>query len=311
MLNRGDALADTPCVIDYANADVAHAMANGEMNTEEPQILANIASSIRRGWPQMRRDPNRPDRICLVGSGPSLADTWSELRQLVWEGATLVTLNGAYHYCLERNLRPQTQIVMDARPSNARFVQPLVPKCNYLLASQCAPEVWDAVDGRENVWIWHPVVKTEANATELLNRYYGGQWMGVGGGTTVASRAIFLLRTAGYLRYDLFGIDCCWMGDEHHALPQPENANDAKNKHRIRASVRGSEESREFLVSPWMLKQAEDFLTMMQINGKHFSLTVHGDGLLAYLMRLLATASVEDVQLTQETAHGSAGVQTL
>ena len=110
-----------------------------------------------------------------------------------------------------------------------------------------------------------------------------------------------MLRTAGYLKFDLFGIDCCWLQDAHHALPQPENAGDETNRCRIRASVRGASESREFVVSPWMLKQAEDFLSMMQVNGKHFALTVHGDGLLAYVMRLLVTASVDDVQLTQET----------
>jgi len=138
-------------VVDYGNAKVAHDMANGRMNTDESTVLANIASSIRRGHPQWRGGPLRPDRICLVGSGPSLKDTEAELRQAVWEGAVLVTLNGAYHWCIERGLRPQTQNVMDARTSNARFLEPAVPKCNYVLASQCDPAVWDAVEDREHV----------------------------------------------------------------------------------------------------------------------------------------------------------------
>jgi hypothetical protein len=349
MLNAGDAVGTLPAIIDYQDPAVADQMARGQMNTAEERQIANIASAIRRGYPQFRTGPNRGERICLVGSGPSLESTLPELRQLVWEGATLVTLNGAYHWCIERNLRPQTQIVMDARPSNVKFVEPDVPKCNYMIASQCASALWDAVAGRPNVWIWHPVVRTEGGPTKLLDDFYGGQWVGIGGGTTVATRAIYLLRTAGYLRFDLFGIDCCWMQrygiyntatnrllhhgvdgqpmlfdsreeadllapsyadygiaadvreiSSHHAMPQPENDGDVRTKRRVTVSIKGAAESREFLASGWHLKQLDDMLTTMHVNGKHYKLEVHGDGMLAYVMRVLGTAAVDDLIINKE-----------
>jgi hypothetical protein len=309
VLNAGDTVGAIPAIIDYADPGVAYEMANGRMNTAEQQIVANIQSSIRRGHPQMKTGPNRPERICLVGSGPSLKDTLPELRQLLWEGAILVTLNGAYHWCIEHNLRPQTQIVMDARPSNARFVQPYVPRCNYVLASQCAPEVWNAVEGYPDVWIWHPVVKAaEEGPTKVLDQFYGGQWIGVGGGTTVATRAMNLLRTCGYLRYDLFGIDCCWMDDQHHALPQPENDGDARTRQTLRVGFRDSASSREFSVSAWHAKQLEDLLTTFQINGRLFQIDVHGDGVLAYVMRELGTS---DLSLEGVTFNGGTGLSSL
>lgn len=297
MLNAADREVPNLNVIDYGDPKVAHDMANGRMNTEQAQLLANIGSAIRRGHPQWRPGPLRPDRICLVGSGPSLNDTEAALRQAVWEGAVLVTLNGAYHWCIERGLKPQTQIVMDARPSNARFLEPAVPKCNYVLASQCDPRVWDAVEGRDHVWIFHPVIKQEGPTSDLLDQFYGSNWIGVPGGTTVASRAISLLRTAGYVRFDLFGIDCCWMGEGHHAMPQPENAQD--RWHPIRAGVTGRPETmRTFRVTPWHLKQAEDLLTMMTVNGQHFTLVPHGDGLFTHLLTALGAADVDSLTLT-------------
>jgi hypothetical protein len=301
MLNAGDAVASVPQIIDYVDPGVAHDMANGQMNTGESRLIANIQSSIRRGYPQMKTGPNRGERICLVGSGPSLNDTLPELRQLLWEGATLVTLNGAYHWCIEHNLRPQTQIVMDARPSNARFVTPYVPRCNYVLASQCAPETWDAVEGYPDVWIWHPVVKSEGGPTEVLNAYYGGQWIGVGGGTTVATRAINLLRTVGYLNFDLFGIDCCWMDDQHHALPQPENNGDARTKRTIRVGVKGSGHARDFSASAWHVKQMDDLCTTLHVNGRLFRVTVHGDGMFAYVMNQLAYVDYSDVSIEEHS----------
>jgi hypothetical protein len=268
------------------------------MNTESEQLLANITSSIRRGHPQMRTGPVQNARICLVGSGPSLNETENELRQLLWDGAILVTLNGAYHWCQERNLKPQTQIVMDARSSNARFVTPYVPKCNYVLASQCDPSVWTAVEDYPDVWIWHAVVKAESETSSLLDNYYGGNWVGIGGGTSVATRAINLLRVAGYIRIDLFGIDCCWLGDVHHALAQPENAHERPSQ--IEIGVRGHQEMKLFTVSPWHIKQFEDCLTIMHVNGKHFQLNVHGSGLLAHTLSVLGSDTIEDLVIHQK-----------
>lgn len=300
MLNAADAVTSPlPAIIDYQDPVVADQMANGRMNTGEDQLLANIQRSVRRGYPQMRTGPARGERIALVGSGPSLDSTLDELRQLVWEGAILVTLNGAYHWCIAHNLRPNTQIVMDARPSNARFVNPPVPHCRYVLASQCAPEVWDAVEGRSDVWIWHPVVRTEGAPTALLDKFYGGQWVGIGGGTTVASRAISLLRTVGYLRFDLFGIDCCWMDDQHHAIPQPENDSDIRTRRSVKVGFKHSPETRTFEASSWHVKQCEDMLTTMQINGKHYTLNIHGDGMLAYIINQLGSESPENVTLKE------------
>jgi hypothetical protein len=299
MLNASEVEAPAG-VVDYQDPVVAHHMANGAMNTTDEQILANVTSSIRRGHPQIKTHANNPLRVCLVGSGPSLESTLPELRQLVWEGASLVTLNGAYHWCLEHGLKPQTQIVMDARPSNARFVQPEVPHCHYVLASQCAPDTWDAVAGRPSVWIFHPVTKKDGPVSTLLDRYYGEQWIGVGGGTTVATRALTLMRITGHLRFDLFGIDCCWLNDTHHAVPQPENDGDARTRSTITVGVRGSDETRTFQASGWHVKQLEDALTIFRTNGKYFQIDVHGDGMLAHVMRMLGTAPLDDLTLTKE-----------
>jgi hypothetical protein len=304
MLNASEPEAPPAGVIDYQDPVVAHHMANGAMNTSDDQILANISSSIRRGHPQIKTHKNNGLRVCLVGSGPSLNSTLDELRTLVWEGGpevALVTLNGAYHWCIEHGLKPTTQIVMDARPSNARFVQPEVPHCHYVLASQCAPELWDAASGYKNVHIFHPVTAKDGPVGALLDRYYGEQWIGIGGGTTVASRALTLLRITGHLRFHLFGIDCCWLGDAHHALDQPENNGDIRSRSKVTVGVRGSGETRTFSASGWHLKQLEDFCSILRSNGRHFQIEVHGDGMLAHVMRVLGSAQLDDLTFTQET----------
>lgn len=267
----------------------------GAINTSDPELLANIQHAIRLGYPQVRAQQPHGDRALLVCSGPSLESTLDELRELYFEGAKVVTVNGAYHWCLERNIRPSAQVVLDARPSNARFLEPAVPQCRYLLASQCAPEAWAVVKGRPQVWIWHSI-GPDPETEQVLTDYYQGRFQAIGfgpvGGTTVGVRAIALLRTMGFLRYDIFGMDSCYMGGMGHAMPQPEN--DADRRVYYTLGVPGRPETqRKFLCSPWHGKQLEDFLRMIRAKGNEFLLRVHGDGMLAYALQV--NADVVDV----------------
>lgn len=262
----------------------------GRVNVEDEVLLANVRSAIRRPFPQVKPQGVNGDRVVLVGGGPSLADTESELVDLVRAGAKLVTVNGSYQWCLDRNLVPKTQIVMDARPSNARFLYPYIESCNYLLASQCAPEVWDAADGRKSVWMFHAAAGMDGPLRELLDAHYLGQWFGVGGGTTVATRAVSVLRTLGYLRFDLFGVDSCFLRGEHHAYAQAENEHDRAFAFEVYPTGQ-PDRARTFQCAPWHVKQFECFLQMIRVNGDQFLLNVHGDGLLAYALK--ASADVE------------------
>lgn len=261
----------------------------GRVNVSDEALLDNVRAAIRRGLPQVFPQPAQMDRVVLLGGGPSLESSLPDIRQAVFEGAKLVTMNGSYQWAIDRNLKPACQIVMDARAFNARFLAPHVPACRYLLASQCHPASFDAVAGYPDVWIFHAVSSTEDPLKTILDAYYAGQWVGVGGGITVALRAINLLRMLGYLRFDVFGVDSCWLDGGHHAYAQPENDRDK----RVTVTVAPPDRpdlGQVFQCSPWHLKQAEGFVQQIRLNGDHFLLRVHGPGLLAHLLQSSADA---------------------
>jgi hypothetical protein len=264
----------------------------GNINTDDAQLLANIRHSIRLGYPQVKPQHPQRERVCLVGGGPSLDDTFGELRDLYFSGAKVVTVNGAYQWCLDHNIRPSAQIVLDARAGNARFVDPVVPQCRYLLASQCAPETWAAVEGRPDVWIWHAVAGDNPTAKPVLDEYYRGMWMATPGGTTVIIRAITVLRALGFLRFDLFGVDSCYMGRQHHAYEQPENDTDRAYPFVVYPTGH-PEMARTFHCAPWHAKQLECFLQTVRLNGHQFLLNIHGDGLLAFALQCSAGVEIE------------------
>jgi hypothetical protein len=267
----------------------------GDINVPMTDVMAHLQHAIRQGHPQVRVEHLKTERIALVGSGPSLHETERELRDLVYAGAKIVTMNAGYHWCLAHNLFPSAQIVLDAKPSTARFLEPAIPRCKYFAASQCHPDVWRTLHGRPDVFIWHSLNPDHPEAA-VLDTFYGAakNWCGIVGGTTVATRALMLLRTIGYLKYDLFGVDSCWLDGDHHALEQPENQRDRCLRLTI-TPKRGGLTPETFLVAPWHVQQLEDVLLTIRTNGQHFVLNVHGRGLVAAALRLGA-----DVAITTE-----------
>lgn len=261
----------------------------GGLNTAHEDIYTNLRYAIRQQHPQVWLQPPHGEVACIVCGGASLDDTEDELVRLWHGGAKIITVNGSYQWCLDRHIKPHAQVVVDARETSARFVQPDYPGVRYLLASQCHQATWDAVKGRPLVGVWHSLTKSDPGA-EILDAYYLGNWCPVVGGTTVGTRAIGLARTLGFLRMHLFGMDACYLRGQGHAYVQPENVDDQRIHVEYTAP---SGESRVFEVSPWHLKHVEDTLRFIKHGGEHFVLNVHGDGLLAFVLSTNATPTEE------------------
>lgn len=259
---------------------------SGKVNTPEEVILEQVAHNIRRGLPQARPyQPNEQTAIIVAG-GPSLEQTEEELVKAAWAGGKVVAVNGAYQWCLDHKIRPSAFVMLDAREFNARFLEAPVDGCHYMLAAQCHPRAFELAKGRL-VTIWHGLSACEKEQA-LLDEFYFKRYHPVTLGTTVALRAISLLRMLGFLRFEAFGLDSCWLDGSHHAYAQPEN-----NRERIMSvwlRPRGRDDkAQRFLCSNWQAKQAEDFLELTKERGGLFDLNVHGPGLIATMIRTGAT----------------------
>ncbi len=255
------------------------------VNTPDEQIIENVKSSIRRQLPQFIPQRERPGEIAIVGGGWSLDDTFDELRSLCWEkGAPILAVNGAGRWLLERNLRAGAQMVLDARPQNAEFIVD-IPGCKYMIASTCHPDVFEACKGKET-YIFHPVSTGTDEEKAVLNGFYNGRWTHVIGGSTAGLRAITLARMTGYRFIHLFGIDSCFSPEgRNHAYEQAWNI-EGSGRMYWALNKRGKDtKGREFRCSTWQASQAQNFRDFIAHNGKFFRLHIHGDGLLAYMLR--------------------------
>jgi hypothetical protein len=74
------------------------------------------------------------------------------------------------------------------------------------------------------------------------------------------------------------------MHGSHHAYKQAEN--DTDKVVFMKASPSGRPDlARKFVVTPWHIAQAEDFINFIRHEGDQFLLNVHGNGLLAFLLQ--------------------------
>lgn len=248
----------------------------GNSNRYWPFSLAEWESAVPR-WAQVTPHETNDAEVMILGGGPSIAAFEDDIRAKRADGIKVVTLNGAYKWALDRDLGPVTQIMVDARPFNARFVQPIDPKNLYLIASQCDPSVLEGLP-KDRTLLWH--TSTEL-IKEILTEAYPGGWWSIPGGSTVLLRAIPLLRMLGFRKFHLFGCDSC-LGDEerHHAYAQPENDGALV----MNVTVGG----RVFQCAPWMASQATEFLDLVKFLGEEIELEVHGDGLLSWTLEYAA-----------------------
>lgn len=255
------------------------------VNIPDEVILDQVATNIRRGLPQARPYDINPHSCVIVAGGPSLNIVEKELVETIWRtNAKVVAVNGAYQWCIDHNIRPGAFICMDGRQFNSRFALTPVQDCQYLLSSQCHPDIFEICRGRK-VTIWHSLSAGEKELA-LLDAYYRKIHFPVTLGTTVTLRAISLMRMLGFFSMDIFGLDSCYLEGEHHAFTQAEN--DAENIMPvwIRPKKGRDDLARRFICSTWQAKQCEDFLELIRDRGNLFRLNVHGDGAIATMIRI-------------------------
>tara|TARA_R110002020_G_scaffold103567_2_gene242427 strand:- start:452 stop:1306 length:855 start_codon:yes stop_codon:yes gene_type:complete len=244
------------------------------VNQAPETIRSNIEKNIQLGLPQVVPYETQEDKvIALALGGATLDTTFDNLKNKYDSGMPVVTVNGTYKYCMDRGIRPSAFIMLDSREFNHRFIHKTHPDCKYLICSQCDPYVFEKLKDNQ-VWIWH--CAGQEDNEDLLKSQYNDDFYPVMGGSTVALRAIHLLRLLGFNKFEVYGFDSCIIG-HHHAYEQEENDEEAV----IDVIVA----DKEFKCTAANYHQAKEFVQMIIGTGEHYDLAIHGDGLISHIIK--------------------------
>jgi hypothetical protein len=254
-----------------ASTSPVHKLFPVKVNVSEHEFDSNIRLACNRDLPWLQMCPAHEREVVIVGGGPSLNDTIEQVRWRKSIGHHIVCLNNTGHWLQGSGIKPDAQVLLDARPSNARFI--VNEQIDSYIASQCAPETFEkAIEAGHNITLWHPNVAG-------IQDYIGDRLTAlIGGGTTVGLQAMSIYYALGYRFFHLHGFDSSYRGDNHHAYEQPENVNEQT----LRVDCGG----KSFECARWMIHQADGFVcSSRQLADLGCVITVAGDGLIPTLAK--------------------------
>ena len=137
-------------------------------------------------FPFMEKAPGfSPNWLCIVCYGPSLLDTWRNIKPL---DHSVMTVSGAHDFMVDRGVNPTYHVDIDPRPHKPKMLRQPREQTSYRMASVCHPDFWEILKDYD-VQLWHLINDSETVDWVRENHPEGLNSM-IGGGSTVGQRAM-------------------------------------------------------------------------------------------------------------------------
>ena len=169
-----------------------------EVSTPAADLQAHIDHALSLGLPEA---DSKQKTLNLIANGPSANDIpWADLK-----GDTMA-LNGSIALFGPRG--PTYWIGCDPQASLSQFLHNAPKNTVYLIASKCHKDVFDVLlTQRRMIRLWHVTDVPIPGKRQVPCA------------VSVTLCAMMLANRLGYRRIDVWGWDCCFKGEEHHAGP--------------------------------------------------------------------------------------------
>lgn len=243
-----------------------------ETATPTPIIQENIIASKTRNISPINDLPEWREGtpIAIVGGGPSLKDNLEALRKYEY----IIACGSVHDYLIANKITPNYCAIVDPDPVVNNYLQRRNSFTRYLIASQCSPRTFDFLRSY-NCNVWH------AGGNDSL--YKEGDLV-IGGGCTIGTRSMVIAMAFGFRDLHLFGMDTCLSEDgRHHSYDFTDESETIGKVHEI--ALNGPD-GRKFKVAEYMFGQIFDFKNILQTCANRVKFTVHGGGVLAYMLEI-------------------------
>lgn len=252
-------------------------------NVVAETVCANIRANAGRDLPAVGFR-----KIAVCGNGPSLGDHIEEIRQRQAAGWHVAAMNGSYNFLLAHHIVPTFFFMVDARKAmNLKFVATPSQRTQHIIASQCDPEIFEALNGF-HVHMWH--VFNYPGALEALEKTAAPGTAKFSGACNVGHSCLIPLTAMGYRDFALFGYDCSTRDGARHALKQDNDADEPVVGFGFPLNEDGSArpDTRIYYTTPTMAHAATllpDRIGAMRAQG--IKVRLHGDGLGPHMVAAL------------------------
>jgi len=173
----------------------------------DEQIKINTARVKGR----IQKGELHPEPIAIVCYGPSLNDTWEQVRDFKY----IMTCSGAHKFLIARGIVPTYHVDVDPREHKIALLGQPHTDVEYLLASTCHPKYFELLTDFR-VKLWHIFESKEDSFRTLPH----GEWA-LFGGSDAGLRSMVIARFLGFTNQHVFGMDGCEGQSGKHAAAHP------------------------------------------------------------------------------------------
>src|ERR1700692_1436072 len=236
------------------------------------RIIENVEASFARDTPRFSNLPNlgkSTGPVAIVGGGPSLRHEIGNLK--VFPGP-IIGCGSSHDFLIENKIPLTYHVNCDPEPIITKWFTKPQFGIIYLIASQCHPDLFEALD-LCHVRMWHATVIKAATNKALCD--FRGE-PEIPGADFVVGRAWPIAAVMGHKDIHFYGFDCSFPPacDSQHAYPY-----DWTKEEPVYVTIEHTGE--RFATVPGWISQLNNFMKMLAMSGGQFQITIHGESLAA------------------------------
>jgi len=255
-------------------------MANEDRHKQMAQAIGLFPMLQKRG-------KFLPRRVSIACYGPSLADTYKQLKR------PIISVSGSHDFLVDRGIIPDFHVDCDPRPHKPEMLRKPQETTTYLMASVCHPLFWKALEGH-SVRLWHLINGDDLDTVAwVAQNHPDGMKSMIGGGSSVGQRAMNVAAALGYRKFDIPGMDCSFTENRH--------AGAHTGSQQVETLVKAGD--RIFKTTKQMLQAAIEMEHFLQ--KQDAEVRFYGDGLMQETAKILrGRHETRDSRLDERIIHG-------
>ena len=245
--------------VEKSKLDVVYCIPLEQRDAQMRENIARYSNRIQPG-------PITQEPIAIVGFGPSLNDTWEEIKKFryVFSGS------GSHKFLVDRGIIPTHHAEVDPRDHKIGLMGTPQPGTQYLIASCCHPKLLQHLQGFD-IRLWH--IHSGDTPQMLPTVFPRGEYI-LTGGSNVGLRAMVLARFLGFVNMHVFGMDCSMSTEgKSHAEFHPKGS---------KGYYLTNYEGTEYKVTQPLVEYARQFFHELK-QMPEVNITLYGKGLLQHM----------------------------
>ena len=178
----------------------------------KPEIIENIRQNIKLVPGRLQEFLPHEGRACIVGGGPTVHDMRDALQHAYARGAAIVAVKHSLPILREMGIEPHYCVVLDPRTVDGTSTHGAKRKdlyggyagrTKFLIASMSAVDtVQHLMSLKADIALWHAFTQSAVDSGVIPADEHL-----VIGGTCAAMRAVGIMYTMGFRRFDIYGVD--------------------------------------------------------------------------------------------------------